>query len=348
MRKKDSKSKKNISGVAINLVLVIAGILIPLASLELALRALNHKGKDLNIEMFKYAKSMKKASSNAKLGHEHVASKYAHLMGVDVYTNNLGLRDKDDFKEPQGTKSNGVKIAFLGDSFTMGWGVKQSHTIPELLEKKFNLIPECNNSVRVFNLGVGNYNSTQELEAYKKYYPLIRPDSVILLHFINDAEKYTRKQPNIFTKNLFLVNYFNSRFITNDKGNYYQYYSDLYNNESWNGNKASLIDLNKLVLKTTGRPLSIYALPELREIDPNSNLNAAYAKRDEFFHNSNFQWHDLKKALQNSAGNDASKLWVTEQDSHSNEFANAVIAKDIFNHQKLFTQELCGQISQDS
>ena len=202
MPKEDSKSKKNISGIAINLVLFIAGIIIPFASLELALRALNHKGKDLNIEMFKYAKTMKKASKNEKLGHEHATSKYAHLMGVDVYTNNLGLRDKDDFRASQNINSNSVRIAFLGDSFTMGWGVKQSHTIPELLEKKLNLIQECRNSVRVFNLGVGNYNSTQELEAYKKYYPLIRPDSVILLHFINDAEKYTRKQPNIFTKNL--------------------------------------------------------------------------------------------------------------------------------------------------
>ena len=327
-----------------NLLLAFSGIVIPFLALEACLRVINFRGMDLNVEMFKYASRIKRISSNKDRGHEHRPSAHAYLMGVDVYTNNIGLRDSQDFPtQNKNDRKANVKIAFVGDSFTMGWGVREESTIPELLEKKLNTIPQCSKSVRVFNLGVGNYNSTQELNAYKELHPIINPDAVLLLHFINDAEPYKQKKPNFLSGNSLVFNYFNSRLMSKDRGNYYQYYSNLYDNPTWHGNKASLHELNKLVIKNTGKPVSIYALPELRELTPGSKLQDAYKKRNDFFSESGFKWLDLNKRLYILSGDNPSKLWVTDQDSHSNEYANAIIANEIFEDQKQAIKETCTQ-----
>ncbi len=63
------------------------------------------------------------------------------------YVNSEGMRDKyKNLKNP--------RILFLGDSFTMGWGVEQRETFPYIVEKKLN--KKC------LNTGISSYGTARE------------------------------------------------------------------------------------------------------------------------------------------------------------------------------------------
>lgn len=101
------------------------------------------------------------------------------------FTNKSGFRG-GEFETAKPT--NTLRIAFLGDSFTFGEGVRFEHTYPErlaaLLRKKIGgamRVESC-------NFGVGGYNAAQSLHALKEWGFLCRPDIVVLGFALNDAE----------------------------------------------------------------------------------------------------------------------------------------------------------------
>jgi hypothetical protein len=62
--------------------------------------------------------------------------------------NSLGVRDTED-------ALRGPEVVVLGDSFAMGWGVRQEEAFPKLLERTTGL--------RVLNTGVSSYGTAREL-----------------------------------------------------------------------------------------------------------------------------------------------------------------------------------------
>lgn len=65
------------------------------------------------------------------------------------YTNKMGLRDDEySLQKPE--------IICLGDSYAMGWGVKQHETFAELLGSKFHK--------KVLNAGISSYGTARELK----------------------------------------------------------------------------------------------------------------------------------------------------------------------------------------
>lgn len=86
-----------------------------------------------------------------------------------------GLRDK-----VYGPKQPGeYRILMLGDSFTVGVGLKYKETIPRVLER---LLPStiAGKRVEVINAGVRSYGPWQELDLFREIAPVIEPDLVIL------------------------------------------------------------------------------------------------------------------------------------------------------------------------
>ena len=115
------------------MILVLCALLISAASLEAAVRWILDDGQQLDLEMWKYARDLKKVAADRELGHEHRPLGRARLMGVDVSINSKGLRDREIAVQ----RRPGVfRILMLGDSLTFGWGVPQDSTIPKLLEKR--------------------------------------------------------------------------------------------------------------------------------------------------------------------------------------------------------------------
>src|SRR5262245_13027365 len=114
-------------------LLLVVGVLIGTG--EVAVRLLNSGGMDYTLEMWKYARELKRVAADPKLGHEHVPGRTAHRMGVDVSINSHGLRDREiAYQTPANTK----RILMLGDSITFGWGVAFEKTASKQLESLIN------------------------------------------------------------------------------------------------------------------------------------------------------------------------------------------------------------------
>ena len=104
---------------------------------------------------------------------------------VDHVTNSWGFRGPEFSPKTPGT----VRLLFVGDSFTFGEGVRFEDTFAEATAR---LLPARlgreNLQVESCNVGVGGYNTTDELFLLKAIAPDLRPDAVVLCYVLNDAE----------------------------------------------------------------------------------------------------------------------------------------------------------------
>jgi len=112
--------------------------LISLAFLALAIEALVRctvdDGMQYDIEMWKYAREVKRISGDPLIGHEHAPDRHAVLMGVDFTTNSKGLRDREF---PYARTPGKLRIHMLGDSMTVGWGVNVQDTFAKRIERMY-------------------------------------------------------------------------------------------------------------------------------------------------------------------------------------------------------------------
>jgi hypothetical protein len=106
---------------------------------------------------------------------------------VEHVTNSAGFRG-GEFRTAKGPDT--VRIAFLGDSFTFGEGVRFADTYPEVaaaaLQRHFEA---ARLRFESYNFGVGGYNTTQALQALERWALQGRPDLVVLGYVLNDAEE---------------------------------------------------------------------------------------------------------------------------------------------------------------
>lgn len=83
--------------------------------------------------------------------------------------NNLGFRGPDVELE----KSDKPRIAFIGDSFTFGWGVEEGKSWIGLLRKEH---PD----LELLNLGRGGTHPMDHAQLAKKVLPILKPDHVFI------------------------------------------------------------------------------------------------------------------------------------------------------------------------
>src|SRR3954452_10871817 len=142
----------------LDLVAVLVSLVITAVGFELLTRFVADDGMQFDLEMWKYARDVKQVSADPLLGHEHAPNRQARLMGVDFQTNSKGLRDREFSYERVPGK---LRIAMLGDSLTVGWGVAVEDTFSKRIEALYRA---AGTDVEAINFGVGNYNSIQEVE----------------------------------------------------------------------------------------------------------------------------------------------------------------------------------------
>lgn len=108
------------------------------------------------------------------------------------HVNSMGFRDDENSLDLP-------EIIFLGDSYTMGWGVNQEENYVSLLENKVNK--------KTLNLGIASYGTAREYRAFER----IRHDSckIVVLQFCpndvteNRAFVKNNYQLNISPENVF-------------------------------------------------------------------------------------------------------------------------------------------------
>lgn len=111
---------------------------------------------------------------------------------TDFNVNSLGLRD---YEIPESKQEGEYRVLFLGDSFTVGWGVELSETFVKQAER--NLSSRLNvDKIRAINAGVPAYSPLLE-SLYLEYRGIkLEPDIVVVQLFINDffdERKYMKK-----------------------------------------------------------------------------------------------------------------------------------------------------------
>ena len=80
--------------------------------------------------------------------------------------------------------NDNLTIIALGDSFTIGYEMSRKESYPRLLKR---FLKDSLESVIVFNAGVGDTGTDQQLRLFKKFFlPNVTPDIVIWQFNIND------------------------------------------------------------------------------------------------------------------------------------------------------------------
>ncbi len=108
-------------------------------------------------------------------------SRTVSLHGIPININSLGLRDKE-CDQRKGEKA--YRILVLGDSSTLGYGIRIEETFSERIEEI--LIRTDTASYEIINAGVSGYNTRDELNYLVHYGLDLHPDMVIMGLMTND------------------------------------------------------------------------------------------------------------------------------------------------------------------
>jgi len=311
-----------------NLLATLVSLVITAVGLELLTRFIADDGMQFDLEMWKYAREVKQLAADPLIGHEHAPNRQARLMGVDFRSNSQGLRDREfSFERVPGK----LRIVMLGDSLTVGWGVPFEQTFPKRIEQMY---AEAGIDAEVINLGVGNYNTMQEVQAFLVKGYRYQPDVVVLNYFVNDAEPIVPVgAPSALMRGCYACVFVAGRgdalmrrFF--GRQDWTQYYLSLYGDgtaRGWLDAKAAIDRLAEFC-KASGIKLMIASLPELHDV-----ANYRFGRVTDLVRKSAEEngaaFVDVLPVL---AEQPSAKLWVTPPDPHPNAYANALIAKALF------------------
>lgn len=103
---------------------------------------------------------------------------------MELTTNALGYRGPD-----LGPHED-VAIAFVGDSFTMGYGMSDGREFPRLIEAR---LQERHPHLTVLNTGMGNNGNGRWVKALRRDIPRFSPELVVLAVMGNDFEDNLRE-----------------------------------------------------------------------------------------------------------------------------------------------------------
>jgi lysophospholipase L1-like esterase len=311
-----------------NLLATFVSLVIAVFGLELLTRLVVDDGMQFDLEMWKYARDVKQVAADPLIGHEHAPNRQAHLMGVDFRTNAQGLRDRDySFERVPGK----LRIAMLGDSLTVGWGVPVEDTFAKRIERMY---AAAGIDAEVINFGVGNYNTVQEVQAFLTSGHRYRPDIVVLNYFVNDAELLEpARSPSRLVRACYACVFLAGRgdaVVRQFLGgmDWAQYYLSLYGDgtsKGWLEAKAAIGRLAEAT-KASGIKLVIVNLPELHDVR-NYRFGRVTDLVRQAAEENGAAFVDVLPAM---ADQPSSKLWVTPPDPHPNAYANELIAEALF------------------
>lgn len=270
---------------------------------------------------------------------------------VDHWTNSWGFRGE----EFTYAKQEGVfRVAFLGDSFTFGEGVRFVDTYAEqalsLLRKKHR---GCGIAFQGYNFGVGGYNTSQVLLLFKNRVLGVEPDAVVIKNSIDDAEpslyeldverdavvrvpRWYEEPGNTLQSRPPQGGVFRLRFarlIWQLNNNCKQtermlvYYKSLFQGEDsgWQESRRALGEIISLC-KKRNIPCYVVCFPVLYQLDDSYPLKKEEALIKEAVLEAGGEFVDLFEKFK---GQDSRKLWVHPVDHHPNEAAHKIAARAI-------------------
>lgn len=314
--------------IAIGAALTATALLVGLLLLELATRlVMDRQGMHFGIEMWKYARQVKRKSDDPNIGHEHLPGSRATLMGVPVEISSQGLRDRD-YAIPKPADVH--RIMILGDSMTFGWGARQEATYAKVLEKTLRE-PNTAGSwpVEVVNTGVGNYNTAQQVAWFHRSGLPFQPDVVLLAFYINDAEPTPVERQSWLAQHSYLYVFASSGGVALQRKlglapTFFEYYRDLYRDDQpgWQACQQALVRL-AATCREHSIALRMMLIPELHFPNSTYPFAEAHAQVAQVAEAEDVPVLDLQHAFE---GIPPRQLWVSPGDAHPNALAHTTIA----------------------
>lgn len=309
-------------------IVTIGTILLFLILFELALRITYPLYADYNTEMWRYSRELKEIRLDG--GHAHIPNAKADLYGVTIQTNSLGLRSDKEYG-----KKNTTRILVLGDSFVLGWGVKQEKTLTYLLEQKLG-------NAEVINAGVGNYNTLLERKQLQRLTQL-NPDIVLLEFYINDLEtiSYPNKFIQILGEHSYLYAFvldkmINMKYMGQSNKGLDQHYHDLFRDanrvKEWKQEMRAIKNITKNINAT----LVVFYIPEMHQFSPSSFGKEKAIVKQFIITDLKTPFIDIYPYFVNIT---PQKLWVSDEDPHPNSNAQNIIAYVLSNEIKIYITE---------
>lgn len=168
--------------VALRMALIVAGIALPLAVLEVALRVI-----DAPVEIYNPLNGFH--VGDARLGwrpRANVERRFRKLAFDSVVRHGAdGFRAPAPAPDPSATRH----VLVLGDSYAWGWGVSQGELVSDHLQRA--LAP----GTAILNRGVNAYGTAQELLLLEDELARRTFDTVVLLFCINDFGDNVDRKP---------------------------------------------------------------------------------------------------------------------------------------------------------
>ncbi len=122
------------------------------------------------------------------LDTELVPSKEMVFNGAAFSTNQWGIRDRE-YEQAKPTQT--YRMAVIGSSHTLGWGVADDQTFENLVESRLNLSTEerPHRRYEILNFAVGGYGPLQQLVSLERKAFSFDPDAVLYVAHPNDSRR---------------------------------------------------------------------------------------------------------------------------------------------------------------
>ncbi len=309
---------------AIGLASIVLSIFVSLFGAEFALRLKNRSMKNYDIEMWRYARELKRPSENPLLGHVHVPNQTSTLQSVEIRTNELGMRGGPVPPRAPGRR----RILVLGSSITLGWGVPEAETLSARLEAKFKADGQ---DVEVLNGGIGNYNSVRYVNNFLLNLDGTMPTDILVHAFVRDGEDLEMGRGNWFLRNSQLaVTLWNvvQKFARSSGENALEtHYRKVYAPES-DGRMKMQLALGQLSTYAKEHGVNVYLAmtPDVHNLT-NYKLGFVHDVFKSLSASLGFRYVDLLPAL---AGQTPEKIWSMPGDPHPNGFGHQLMAEAIY------------------
>lgn len=238
--------------------------------------------------------------------------------------NSMGFRGRERSRsKPPGC----TRIVFLGDSFTLGVGVRDDDTLPAQVE---SLLQQQIGDVEVLNFGQTAATTRHEVRRLRDYALSFEPDVVVFVFFLNDVGQFIsgRKAFASVRQRSYLANavvesierpLISHRMVT--------YYNDHYREESrgWIAARRAIRQAHALV-EGLGADFIVVVYPVLYRLDEEHPFRVVHQTIGSFCKSERIQTIDLLDALRGRKDRD---LWVHASDHHPNEVADALAAEAV-------------------
>ena len=266
------------------------------------------------VEMWRYGNNHKESVSDRRR-HRHRPGTKSEVMGHPVSINAIGLR------APEFTFAPAKKrMLVVGDSITFGFGVAENEAYPKLLEAA---LPGW----EVWNAGVGNYNTEQELEQFLQLAPVIKPHALLMGFFINDLEPPQHQQGWGLGRYSLVVSLPNQIYWvwnTPHANDYAEYHRQLFWQEfpRW---KNVVLELKG----AAGReriPLTVLLIPELRGLRSEA-FKAEYEAVEKFLRENGIAPCRGDRYFPRDGDSLGREYWAARDDSHPNAAGHDLLAR---------------------